>query len=275
MNPEEARYAALRSFGAIEPMKEQYRDRRTLILIETLAQDIRYAVRTLRKSPAFTAASVAVLALAIGANTAMFSVLHAVLLRPLPYQSPEQLAMLWSEVPSQGIREGRTAYQNIEVWRSQSESFAGMAFFDPVSVTLTSATEAEHISVARISPNLFGLLGVQPVLGRTFWVEEAEQRQRLALISHRFWQSRFGGSSGVIGSSIEMDGQSSRVIGVMPASARARCSAASASQARASLMIGMILRRTDGSANRRAFSGSRPLPPTQAQTSHISSCSRA
>ena len=174
-------------------------------------------MRTLRKSPGFTMTSVVVLALAIGANTAMFSVLNAVLFRPLPYRSPEQLAMLWSEIPSQGVREGRSAYLNIEQWRSQSESFADMAFFDPVSATLTSAAEAEQISVARISPNFFGLLGVQPLLGRTFSTEEAEQRQRLALISHRFWQTRFGGSPEAIGASIEIDGLPSRIIGVIPA----------------------------------------------------------
>ena len=138
MNPAEARYAALRSFGGIEPMKESYRERRAFALVETMAQDVRYAVRTLRKSPGFTITSVAALALAIGANTAMFSVLNAVLLRPLPYRSPEQLAMLWSEVPSQNLREGRSAYLNVEQWRRQSKSFADMAFFDPVSVTLTT-----------------------------------------------------------------------------------------------------------------------------------------
>src|SRR5438093_13241778 len=95
--------------------------------LESVAREFRYAVRTLRKSPGFTATSVAVLALAIGANTAMFSVLNAVLLRPLPYRSPEQLAMLWTENPSQGLREGRSAYWNVGQWRSQSESFADMA----------------------------------------------------------------------------------------------------------------------------------------------------
>src|SRR5437870_3858009 len=217
MNPAEARYAALRSFGGIEPMKERYRERRSFALVETVAQDVRYAVRTLRKSPGFTTTSVATLALAIGANTAMFSVLNAVLLRPLPYRSPEQLAMLWSEVPSQNLREGRSAYPNVEEWRRQSKSFADMAFFDPVSVTLTTATEAEQISAARISPNLFPLLGVQPLHGRGFSNEEAEQRQRLALISHRFWQSRFGGSLDAIGASIEIDGLPSRIVGILPA----------------------------------------------------------
>src|SRR2546426_6197458 len=149
MNPAEARRAALRSFGAVEPMKETYREQRALALVETTAQDIRYAMRTLRKSPAFTTTSIAVLALAIGANTAMFSVLNAVLFRPLPYRSPDQLAMLWSEIPSQGVREGRSAFWNVDQWRSQSETFADMAFFDGVSVTLTSADRADQISVAR------------------------------------------------------------------------------------------------------------------------------
>jgi putative ABC transport system permease protein len=218
MNPQEARYSALRSFGGIEPMKESYRERRALALIETTGQDIRYAVRTLRKSPGFTITSVVTLALAIGANTAMFSVVNAVLLRPLPYRSPQQLAMLWTEIPNQRVREGRSAYLNIEQWRSQSKTFADMAFFDPLSATLTSAAEAEHISVCRTSPNLFPLLGVPPLLGRTFSVREAAERQRLALISYRFWQTHFGGSHEAIGASIEIDGQSSRIIGILPAS---------------------------------------------------------
>ncbi len=217
MNRAEARYAALRSFGAMEPMKETYRERRAFALVETTVQDMCYAVRTLRKSPSFTTTSVAVLALAIGANTAMFSVLNAVLLRPLPYRSPEQLAMLWTEIPSQNLREGRSAYWNVEQWRNQSESFADMAFFDGVSVTLTSADRAEQISVVRHSPNLFPLLGVQPLHGRIFSAREAEQRQHLALISHRFWQSRFGGSQDAIGATIEIDGAPSQIIGILPA----------------------------------------------------------
>jgi predicted permease len=217
MNSTEARYAALRSFGAVESMKERYRERRAFAVIETVAQDTRYAVRILRKNPSFTMTSIAVLALGIGANTAMFSVLNTVLLRPLPYRSPEQLAMLWSEAPSQNLREGRSAYWNVEQWRSQSESFADMAFFDGASGTLMTADNAEKISIARISPNLFALLGVRPLLGRTFSVEEAEQRQPLVLISYRFWQSHFGASREAIGESINLDGLSSRIIGVAPA----------------------------------------------------------
>jgi hypothetical protein len=125
-------------------MKELHRERRSFTVFETTAQDIRYAVRTLRKSPAFTITSVTVLALAIGANTAMFSVLNAVLLRPLPYWRPGQLAMVWSELPAQGVREGRTAYATFEQWRAQNRSFADLAVLDPVSVTLTRGGSAEH-----------------------------------------------------------------------------------------------------------------------------------
>src|SRR5262245_20602441 len=158
-------------------MKETYLERRTFALVETTAQDLRYAMRTLRKSPGFTMTAVSVLALAIAANTAMFSVLNAVLLRPLPYRAPEQLAMLWTEDPSLSLREGRSALWDVEQWRSQSQSFADIATFDAVDRTLTGADGAEQISGASISPNLLSLLGVQPVQGRSFSAEEAEQRQ--------------------------------------------------------------------------------------------------
>ncbi len=216
MDPQEARYAALRSFGAIEPMKETYRERRTFAWVEATAQDLRYAVRALRKSPGFTLTAVTVLALAIGANTAMFSVLNAVLLRPLPYPSPNELVMLWSEIPGQGARE-RSAYWNIEQWRSQSGSFAEMAFLDGVTATLRSSDVEERISAVRTTPNLFRLLGVQPLHGRVFTPEEAGQRQRVALISHRFWQARFGGSLDALGADINLNGAASQVVGILPA----------------------------------------------------------
>ena len=185
--------------------------------LEELPRDLRYALRTLRKSPAFTTTAAATLALAIGANTAMFSVLNAVLLRPLPYRSPEQLAMLWTEDPTQNLREGRSALWDVEQWRRQSQSFADMATFDTVSTVLTGADGVEQIVGASISPNLLPLLGVQPVLGRSFSTEEAEQRQRLVLISHRFWQARFGGSHDALGATLVLNGVPSQIIGILPA----------------------------------------------------------
>ena len=154
LSPEEARWAAQRSFGGVPQTKEVYRQVRSFMWLEELPRDVRYALRTLRKSPAFTTTAAATLALAIGANTAMFSVLNAVLLRPLPYRAPEQLAMLWTEDPTQNLREGRSALWDVEQWRSQSQSFADMATFDSVSTTLTGADGAEQIVGASISPNL-------------------------------------------------------------------------------------------------------------------------
>jgi predicted permease len=217
MNPAEARYAAMRSFGGLEGMKETYRERRTFALIETTVQDLRYAVRMLRKNPGYTMTAIAVLALAIGANTAMFSVLNAVLFRPFPYQSPEQLVMLWTEDPTQKLREGRSALWDVEQWRSQSQSFADMATFDTVGTLLTGADGVEQIVGASISPNLLPLLGVRPVLGRSFTTEEAEQRQRLVLISHRFWQARFGGTRDALGATLMLNDVPCQIIGILPA----------------------------------------------------------
>ena len=214
---DDARRAAHRRFGGVTQTKEVYRDVRSFMWLEELPRDLRYALRTLRKSPAFTMTAAATLALAIGANTAMFSVLNAVLLRPLPYQSPEQLAMLWTEDPTQNLREGRSALWDVEQWRSQSQSFADMGTFDPVSRTLTGAEGAEQILGASISPNLLSVLGVNPVQGRNFSPEEAEERQQLVLISHAFWQARYGGSHDALGATIVLDGLPSRIIGILPA----------------------------------------------------------
>jgi len=180
-------------------------------------QDLRYAARTLRKSPAFATAAAATLALAIGATTAMFSVLNAVLLRPLPFRSPGQLAMLWTEDPTQNLREGRSALWDVEQWGSRSGSFADLATFDSVSMTLTGADGAEQIVGASISPNLLPVLGVEPILGRNFSAEEADQQQRLVLISHRFWQARFGGSRDALGATLVVNGVPSQIVGVLPA----------------------------------------------------------
>jgi putative ABC transport system permease protein len=220
LSPEEARRAARRSFGGIAQTREAYQQVRSFLWLEELPRDLRYAIRTLRKSPAFTTTAAATLALAIGTNTAMFSVLNAVLLRPLPYRSPEQLAMLWTEDPTENRREGRSSLWDVEQWQGQSQTFAAMATFDSVSTLLTGADGVEQIVGASISPNLLPLLGVQPVLGRSFSAEEAGQRQRLVMVSHRFWQARFGGSHDALGSTIVLNGFPSRIIGILPADFR-------------------------------------------------------
>jgi putative ABC transport system permease protein len=221
MAPDEARRQAMLAFGNVALIKEDARRVWVSAWLDEAAQDLRYAARTLRKSGAFAVAAATTLALAIGANTTMFGVLNAVLLRPLPYESPEQLAMLWTEDPTQNLREGRSALWNVEQWRSQSQSFSDLAVFDAMSTTLTGSEGTEQITGASMSSNLLSLLGVQPVRGRSFSTEEGQQqRQPEVLISHRFWQTRFGGSNDAVGATLVLNGVTSQIIGVLPADLR-------------------------------------------------------
>ena len=208
------REARLQAGGVVQAM-DALRDQRGVPWLEDFARDARYGLRSLWRSPAFTTAALLTLALAIGANTTMFSVVNAVLLRPLPYPSPEQLAMVWTGAPDQNFQ-GRPSYWTVQQWQQGSKSFADMAVFDPVSVTLTTGDDAERIRGMRISPNYFPLLGIQPVQGRIFSDEDAEQRRRVVLISHEFWQARFAGSDSAVGASLVLDGLPSQVIGILP-----------------------------------------------------------
>jgi predicted permease len=178
-------------------------------------EDLRYALRRLRRTPTFAFVAVTSLAVAVGTSTAAFSVLDAAWLRPLPYRDPGQLAMLWTEVPSQQISQGRSGYANVELWRS-ARSFEDLAVFDPASVTWTRAGERQQITIARASPRVFALLGITAERGRTFTEEEADAREPVAVVSHRFWLARLGGSPDAIGASLDLDGARPRIVGVLP-----------------------------------------------------------
>jgi predicted permease len=216
MSPEEARRQAMLAFGNVALAKEDTRRVWIWRWLEEVGQDLRYAARTLGRSRAFATAAAATLALAIGSNTAMFSVFNTVLFRPMPYQSPEQLALLWSEDPTRNLREGRSTLWSVEQWRSQTESFTDMAVFDSIGRTLTGAEGAEQLFAVAVSPNLLSVLGVEPALGRMFSAAEAEQRERLVVIGHRFWQMRFGGSKDAVGATLMLDGQRFQIVGVLP-----------------------------------------------------------
>jgi predicted permease len=180
--------------------------------------ELRYALRRLRTSPGFAVTAVATLAVAIGVTTATVGVLDAVLLRRLPFPSPDRLAMVWQELPSQGVHEARSAFGTVDEWRRLSRSVDEVAVSDPVTALLEHAGEVERVSGARVSPNLFALLGVVPERGRLFSDREAADRRRVALISHRYWQARFASSPAAIGASVLVDGQPSQIVGVLPAS---------------------------------------------------------
>ena len=194
--------------------------------METLWQDIRYGLRMLARSPAFTVIAVLTLALGIGANTAIFSVVNAVILHPLPYRDASQLAFLWTDDPKRNLHEDVTSVTTFNDWRALNHSFSDLAIFTNNPLLLTSADEIEKTNGVFVSANIFQLLGVSPVAGRTFTSQEEKRGEPLAVISYGMWQRRFGGSQDVIGRSLTVDGDSNawkngprtvQVIGVMPA----------------------------------------------------------
>ena len=171
-----------------------------------------------RKNPAFTIIAVVALALGIGANTAIFSVVNTILLRPLPYKDPERLVMVWEEASKQGYPRDTPAAGNFVDWRDQNQVFEGMAAIADDSFSLTGAGEPERLEGRRVSASLFPLLGVEPQLGRVFSATEDQPgSQRVVLLSYPLWQRRFGGDAGIIGQSLTLNGDSHIVIGVMPA----------------------------------------------------------
>jgi putative ABC transport system permease protein len=179
--------------------------------------ELKLVVRRLRRSPGFTVAAVLTLALGIGANTALFRLADAALLRPLPYPTADRLMMLWETQPGAGKPRERASAANFLDWRRQTPAFDAMAAWDDWGMALTGAGEPEELSTVRVSPNLFSLLGVTPALGRAFVAEEETSgRDRVVVLSHDFWAGRFGGDSAVIGRTLSLDGQPHQIVRVMP-----------------------------------------------------------
>jgi putative ABC transport system permease protein len=192
------------------------KDRRCAM--ETVMQDVRFGARTLVKNPGFTLVAVLALALGIGANSAIFSVVNAVLLQPLPYPDPDRLVSVWEGNTRKGSQMP-LAPANFVDWNAQNEVFENAAAFMRWSFNVTGQQEPERVRGVLLSANAFALLGVQPILGRTFLPEEgAISKNRVVVLSHGLWQRRFGGDPGAIGSTLALDGNSHTVIGVMPPS---------------------------------------------------------
>jgi putative ABC transport system permease protein len=217
LSPEEARNAARREFGGLEQMKEAARGERILMWPAEFLQDVRYGLRTLAKNPGFTIVAVAALALGIGANTAIFSVVNSVLLRPLPFKDPNQLVMVWDEQTHLGFPKDTPTPANFLDWQRQNSVFAGMAAMAPRSFNLTGTGEPERLDGRRVSANLFDLLGIQPQLGRGFRPEEDTPGTRVVILSHGLWERRFGADPRIIGRAISLNGESYIIVGVMPA----------------------------------------------------------
>jgi putative ABC transport system permease protein len=216
MSPEEARQKAMRSFGNVNRAVDAAYDVKGGGLFETLFQDIRYGIRMLAKHRAFTAIAVITLALGIGANTAIFSVVNELLLRPLPFRDAERIVMLWEVNPS-GRHQNTASRANFRAWRAQSSSYQQIAAFSDQRFNVTGDGEPEELSVQFGTPELFKVLGVDPILGRTFLPEDdGAGRPPVAVLSYGLWQRRFGGQPGVIGQPITLGGVKYTIIGVMP-----------------------------------------------------------
>src|SRR5262249_20107035 len=214
---EQARRDALLKLGAIESAKEIYRDRRGIPLLESLGRDVRFGLRSLGKSPGFTAVALITLALGIGANTAIFSVVNAVLLRPLPYPDASRLVMVWATNSARGVTEDVASYPDFEDWRAQANSFQALAAFTTRGMIIAGAGEAEMANAVQATPGFFELLGTLPAIGRSFQPEDVEQGAlHVAVVSHSLWKQRFDGRADILGSTLRLNEETYTIIGVMP-----------------------------------------------------------
>src|SRR2546421_3812611 len=185
-------------------------------IMQGLIQDLRYGIRMLLKSPAVTAVSVIALTLGIGANTAIFSVVHAVLLRSLPYAEGDRLAIVWENRKSgKGNPQNVINLGNFFDWKEQNSVFSDMAAFFDRNVNLTGDGQPEEVPSQIATPNLFSLLGLTAIKGRTFLPDDGKTDQRVVVISYDLWQRRFGGDSNIIGRKIILNNQPNEIIGVL------------------------------------------------------------
>jgi predicted permease len=218
MSAEEARRRALIALGGIEATKELYRERRGLPVLETLAQDLRYGLRALRKNPGFTAIAVITLALGIGANTAIFSMVNALLLHPYDFRDLDRLVRVWED---RGVDEGYDARwiasQDAEDLHDRTQVFEALTTYADKSFNLTAGGGVQPVLGCRVSAGFFDVLGVSPAAGRTF--TEAEQQpgaDGLVIVSHGFWQRRFGSDPNLLGKTIQLNQRTYTIVGIMP-----------------------------------------------------------
>ncbi len=220
MKPEAAKRAARIELGGHEQVKEEVRAGRAGAWLETVWQDVRYGARILRKNPGFTAIAVMTLALGIGANTAIFSVVEAVLIRPLPYRESSQLIVINETTPKVGTVS--VSYPNFIDWRSMSHAFSQMSAVHSVGFNLAGVSQPESIMGDAVSPNFLSMLGMRPFLGRDF--DSSEDKPGTApvvLLSHSLWKTHLGGDPQVVGKLVTLDGRSFTIVRVLPPDFRA------------------------------------------------------
>src|SRR5437867_4570046 len=219
MSPSDARAAALRLLGGRAQLEEESRDMRRVEWLEQLVQDLRHASRMLRRSPTFTIVTVMSLALGIGANTAIFSVIEAVLLRPLPYAEPERLVSVTLASPQ--TPRGVVLDPEFAVWRLENRTLASIAAWNDTSFNVTGSGDAERVFAAQVNADFFHVLAVQPVSGRGFSsAEDQRADSRVAILGYDLWQRRFGGDPTCVGRAITLNDSMYSIAGVLPRTLR-------------------------------------------------------
>ena len=219
MSPTEARRVALIESDGVEQVKERVRDVRAGNLLETVLRDYQFGARMLAKNPAFTAAAVTMLALGIGANTAVFSVVNAVLLRGLPYSQPDRIVALYEMRPREHELRGSVSPPDFLDWRDQNASFQNMAAIAHTGITWQSDAGAERVLAGVVSPEFFDVVGIPPALGSGFRSEkEIQGSYRAVILTHGFWQRRFGADPTLLGRTLTINGNPAEVVGILPAS---------------------------------------------------------
>jgi putative ABC transport system permease protein len=217
MGPEEARTEALRRFGGVEKVKEECREADRAVLLETVLQDIRYGARSLRKNPGYAAAAVLTLALGIGANTAIFSVVHGVLLQSLPYGGGDRLVRVRADAPGAGIEDGSFSPLDVADIAAQTRSLSGVVEYHSMWFVLLGRKEPERVQTGVVSASFFDLLGVRPILGRAFLPgEDKRGAEAVLVLSHAYWMRSFGGDPGIVGRVFRMNDRPHTVVGVLP-----------------------------------------------------------
>jgi predicted permease len=215
LSPEAARQEARRSFGGVAQMMEDHRDHRGVPWMENLIRDFRYGLAALAHDPGFAAIVVGLLALGIGANTAMFSIVDAVLLKPLPFPEPERMVRVW-ESPTPATRNGTTTLTFLD-WKRQGDVFEALSVESPTRAAVDTDGSPERLSGMLVSADYFQVFGLQPLLGRAFAADEDQPgADPVVVLSYSLWQSRFGGDPDILKRDLKLDGKAHRIIGVLP-----------------------------------------------------------
>ena len=217
LSREEATRKARLEFGGYEQLKEEIREARGVSLVDSLKRDVSYGLRILRKNPGFTAVAILTLVLGIGANTAIFSVINAVLLRPLPYTDPGSLVMVWESNSKVGNPHNTVSPPDYLDWKRQADGFSGMAAIFDQRANLTGGGLPEQIVLQDVSEDFFSVLGVNPILGPGFTPENGKEgHDDVVVLSYGFWKDRFAGDPGIVGKSVTINGHPLAIVGVAP-----------------------------------------------------------